>query len=102
MSSKQAVYEKNSISNTIRYFFGVGDMGFALMTNVGVYYSAFYFTNVAKLSMANFAFLTTTTALVDALTSWVYGAIINSIKPMRWGRYRSWLVAFTWAIPIFY
>jgi len=24
------------------------------------------------------------------------------MKPMKWGRYRSWLVAFTWLIPIFY
>ena len=100
--SANASFAKRGISKTIRYFFGVGDMGFALMTNVGVYYSAFYFTNVAKLSLGNVAFMTTTVALIDALTSWLYGAVINSIKPMRWGRYRSWLVAFTWAIPIFY
>ena len=38
--------EPRRISKTIRYFYGVGDMCFALMTNVGVYYSAFYLTNV--------------------------------------------------------
>lgn len=77
------------LSKTIRYFYGVGDMFFALMTNVGVYYSAFYLTNVAQLSLGSIAFLTTVVALIDALTSWIYGGVINSIKPMKWGRYRS-------------
>ncbi|MGL6294373.1 MFS transporter [Eubacterium aggregans] len=91
-----------SLSKTIRYFYGVGDMCFALMTNVGVYYSAFYITNVAQLSLGSIAFLTTVVALIDALTSWIYGGVINSIKPMKWGRYRSWLVAVTWLVPVFY
>lgn len=90
------------ISKTIRYFYGVGDMCFALMTNVGVYYSAFYLTNVAQLSLANVAFLTTTVAMIDAFTAWIYGGVINSIKPMKWGRYRSWLIAVNWLVPIFY
>ena len=90
------------LSKTIRYFYGVGDMGFALMTSVGTYYSAFYLTNVAKLSLASITFLTTTVALIDALTSWIYGGVINSVKPMRWGRYRSWLIALIWLVPVFY
>ncbi|MBE6015622.1 MAG: MFS transporter [Lachnospiraceae bacterium] len=93
---------RNGLTNTIRYFYGVGDMAFALMTSVGTYYSTYYFTNIAKLSLVNVALLTSTVALIDALTAWIYGAIINSTKPMKWGRYRSWLVAFTWIIPILY
>ncbi len=93
---------RNGLTKTIRYFYGVGDMAFALMTSVGTYYSTYYFTNVAKLSLVNVALLTSTTALIDACLAWVYGAVINSTKPMKWGRYRSWLVAFTWIIPILY
>jgi GPH family glycoside/pentoside/hexuronide:cation symporter len=77
-------------------------MCFSLMTSVGQYYMVFYLTNVAKMSLASVAFITAGTATLDAFTSWIYGAIINSTKPMKWGRYRSWLIAFTWLIPIFY
>ena len=94
--------EPRRISKTIRYFYGVGDMCFALMTNVGVYYSAFYLTNVAKLGLASIAFLTTMTAMIDACTAWMYGGVINSVKPMKWGRYRSWLIAVNWLVPVFY
>lgn len=90
------------LSKGIRYFYGVGDMCFALMTSVGTYYSTFYLTNVAQLSLATVAALTSIVALIDSLTSWIYGGLINSMKPMKWGRYRSWLVAFTWLVPIFY
>lgn len=94
--------EPRRISKTIRYFYGVGDMCFALMTNVGVYYSAFYLTNVAQLGLASVAFLTTMTAMIDAFTAWIYGGVINSVKPMKWGRYRSWLIAVNWLVPVFY
>lgn len=94
--------KRNGLSKGIRYFYGVGDMCFALMTSVGTYYSTFYLTNVAKLGLGSVAFLSSTTAAIDALTAWMYGAVMNSTKPMKWGRYRSWLVAFTWLIPIFY
>ena len=97
-----SVTEPRRISKTIRYFYGVGDMCFALMTNVGVYYSAFYLTNVAQLGLASIAFLTTMTAMIDAFTAWIYGGVINSVKPMKWGRYRSWLIAVNWLVPVFY
>jgi len=90
------------LSKSIRYFFGIGDMCFALMTAVGAYYTTFYLTNIAQLSLGTVALVTSVVSVVDSLTSWVYGGVINSMKPMKWGRYRSWLVAFTWLIPIFY
>lgn len=90
------------LTPTIRYFYGIGDMCFALMTSVGMYYSTFYLTNVAQLSLAGVALLTTMVPLVDSFTSWIYGAVINSIKPMKWGRYRSWLIVCSPLIPIFY
>ncbi|MCI8674763.1 MAG: MFS transporter [Lachnospiraceae bacterium] len=99
---EQTAGKPKGISKTIRYFYGVGDMCFALMTNVGVYYSAFYLTNVAQLSLPSVAFLTTVTAMIDAFTAWIYGGVINSVKPMKWGRYRSWLIAVNWLVPVFY
>ena len=96
------IKNRNGLTRTIRNFYGVGDMAFALMSSVGIYYSTYYLTNIAQLSLVNIAFLTSTVAAIDSFTSWIYGAIINSTKPMKWGRYRSWLVVLTWLVPFFY
>ena len=46
--------------------------------------------------------ITTISSTVDACLSWIYGAILNSIKPKKWGRYRSWLVLLPWIVPFLY
>lgn len=97
-----AVNKPKGLSKTIQYFYGIGDMCFALMTSVGTYYSTFYLTNVAKLSLASVALITSVVAAIDACTAWIYGGVMNSTKPMKWGRYRSWLIAVNWIVPIFY
>ena len=40
--------------------------------------------------------------ILSAILVGVAGGIINSSKPMRWGRYRSWLVVIPWLIPLIY
>ena len=94
--------EKSGLSRGIRYFYGVGDMLYTLMTYVYSYYQIYYLTNVARLNLATVSFIMTTCSAVDVATAMVASGIINSAKPMKWGRYRSWLIAVTWAIPIFY
>ena len=46
--------------------------------------------------------ITTISSAIDAGLSWIYGAILNSIKPKKWGRYRSWLVLLPWIVPFLY
>ena len=72
------------------------------MSNIESYYFSFFLTNLAKFSLPMVTFITTTASAVDALLSWIYGAILNSIKPMKWGRYRSWLIAIPWLVPFLY
>ena len=71
-------------------------------SNIESYYFSFFLTNLAKFSLPMVTFITTTASTVDALLSWIYGAILNSIKPMKWGRYRSWLIAIPWLVPFLY
>ena len=92
--------QKTGLSKSLRLFYGVGDMGFSLMSSVYSYYLTFYYTNIAMLSLPAVAFLNSVASIFDSATSWVYGAVINSTKPMKWGRYRSWLVAFSWLMPL--
>ena len=94
--------QKKELSGALKIFYGVGDCGFTLMSNIESYYFNFFLTNLAGFSLPIVTMITTVASTVDALLSWIYGAILNSIKPMKWGRYRSWLVAIPWLVPFLY
>lgn len=102
MSKNQNNSQKKGLSKALKTFYGVGDCGFTLMSNVESYYFNFFLTNLAGFSLSMVAFITTVSSTIDAVLSWMYGAIINSTKPMKWGRYRSWLVAVPWMVPFLY
>ena len=42
--------QRKGISKALRYFYGVGDFGFTLMTNVESYYFQGFLTNLAMFS----------------------------------------------------
>lgn len=94
--------KRNGISKALKRFFGIGDFGFSFMTNIETYYFQYFLTNVAKFSIPIVTMIATITSVVDAALSWIYGAMINSVKPMKWGRYRSWLVVIPWLVPFLY
>ncbi|QSX07553.1 MFS transporter [Alkalibacter rhizosphaerae] len=83
---------KKPLSKALRTFFGIGDMGFSLMTSVELYFFVFFLTNVAQFSLGTVALIGTITSTVDAILSPFYGAIIEGAKPMKWGKYRSWML----------
>lgn len=95
-------FQKKPVNKKMKTFYGVGDLGFNWMTSIETYYFNYFLTNIANLGLGITATITTITGTVDALLSWIYGAIINSSKPMKWGRYRSWLAVVPWLVPIFY
>lgn len=100
MSEKKTT--KKGLSKALKWFYGVGDCGFTLMSNIESYYFNFFLTNLAQFSLPMVTLITTVSSTVDAVLSWIYGAILNSIKPMKWGRYRSWLVVIPWLVPFLY
>lgn len=93
---------KKELSGALKKFYGVGDCGFTLMSNIESYYFNIFLTNLAQFSLPMVTFITTVASTVDAVLSWMYGAILNSIKPLKWGRYRSWLVVIPWLVPFLY
>lgn len=90
------------LSGALRNFYGVGDFGFTLMTNVETYFFNVFLTNLAQFPLAMVTVITTISSLVDACLSWIYGAILNSTKPKKWGRYRSWLILVPWVVPFLF
>ena len=101
-STNAAVKTAKPLSGTLKIFYGVGDCAFSLMTAVESYYFNFFLTNLAAFSIPVATTIATVASTVDACLSWMYGAILNSIKPKKWGRYRSWLILLPWLVPFLY
>lgn len=90
------------LSNTLKYFFGVGDAGFTLMSNIETFYFMTFLTDLAGFSTAIAALINSVFSIVDACLSWIYGGILNGTKAKKWGRYRSWLILVPWIVPFLY
>lgn len=90
------------LSNTLKYFFGVGDAGFSLMSNIETFYFMTFLTDLAGFSTAIAALINSVFSVVDACLSWIYGGILNGTKAKKWGRYRSWLILVPWIVPFLY
>ena len=98
----QQAPEKKGLSKALKFWYGFGDFGFTLMTNVETFYFNAFMTNVANFSTALAGTVSTITSTVDACLSWMYGGIINAAKPGKWGRYRSWLIMLPWIVPFIF
>ena len=85
-----------------RYFYGFGDYCFALMTNVETYFFNYFLTNIANFAGGVVTTIALITSIVDAGLSWIYGSIVNAVRPGRFGRYRTWLVMVPWIVPFLY
>ena len=90
------------LSNALKFWYGFGDFGFTLMTNVETYYWNNYLTNIAGFTTAIAGTITSVSSIVDMVTSWIFGGIINAVKPGKHGRYRTWLILITWIVPFLY
>lgn len=102
MAEQATVKTRKPLSQQIKLWYGVGDFGFTLMTNVETFYWNSFLTDLAGFNVATTAAITTIASIVDACLSWIYGGILNAIKPKKWGRYRSWLILAPWIVPFLY
>lgn len=99
---KQSEPRKKGLSNTLKYFFGVGDAGFVLMSNIETFYFMTFLTDIAAFSAGIAGLINSVFTIVDACLSWLYGGIVNGTKARKWGRYRSWLIMLPWMVPFLY
>ncbi|MDR1588481.1 MAG: MFS transporter [Treponema sp.] len=90
------------ISKTTRFWYGFGDCWFTIMSNVETFFWNFFMTNIAMFATEVTATISLIAGIVDTGLSWIYGGIINAVKPGKWGRYRSWLVTLPWLVPFLY
>ena len=98
----QQTEKPKGLSNSLKYFFGVGDAGFNLMSNIETFYFMTFLTDLAAFSPAIAGLINSVFSIVDACLSWIYGGILNGTKAKKWGRYRSWLILGPWIVPFLY
>jgi GPH family glycoside/pentoside/hexuronide:cation symporter len=94
--------QKKSLSTALKYFFGVGDCGFLLMSNIETFYFMDFLTGLGSFSVGIAAAINSVFSIIDACLSWIYGGILNGTKAKKWGRYRSWLILVPWIVPFIY
>jgi GPH family glycoside/pentoside/hexuronide:cation symporter len=90
------------ISAKARFWYGFGDCWFTIMSNVETFFWNFFMTNVAMFATEIVTTISLIASLVDAFLSWIYGGVVNTVKPGKFGRYRTWLVMVPWVVPFLY
>ena len=93
---------KEGLTQAVKTFWGIGDGGFVLMSNVETFYFMTCMTNYCGFTANQAGVINSVFSIVDACLSWVYGMIMNGTRPKKYGRYRSWLVLVPWVVPIIF
>ena len=84
-NEKKETGRKKGLSNALKYFFGVGDAGFVLMSNIETFYFMTFLTDLAQFSAGIAGVINSVFTIVDACLSWLYGGIINGTKAKKMG-----------------
>ena len=77
MSENKTPKQKKGLTNTLKYFFGVGDAGFVLMSNIETFYFMTFLTDIAGFAAGVAGVINSVFTIVDACLSWLYGGIIS-------------------------
>lgn len=88
---------KNSDIN----LFCIGEMGFIIMMLLAVNYYAYFLTDVALIGAATVGTILLIARIADAVSVPITGCIIEKID-LKWGRYRSWILAAPPFIAVFF
>lgn len=104
--------EKKPLNNAMKYFFGAGDFMYSLSVSFKTYYWTYFLTTVIALPLAAVGVMNTIINVFDFIMAFCWGAIIDSMKPGKHGRYRSILLimaplivishGFQWFAPTLY
>ncbi|MCL2136854.1 MAG: MFS transporter [Coriobacteriia bacterium] len=86
--------EKKALTGKARNLYGISDFAFSFMANIENYYLMFFLTNVAKFPLGGIATATSLAYAGDAIGQPIYAGLISALKPMRWGKNRSYILLF--------
>lgn len=84
--------EKKVLSNAQRNLYGIADFGFMFLPMFANSYWAFFLTDIAKFDIATYRTISVVATTVYAIWGPFSGIPIEKVKPMKWGKIRSWLI----------
>ena len=83
--------QKSKLSLALRYGYGLGEFGMNFLLTYITYYLTFYLTNVAGLSVALAATVTTITTVIKVFGMPIAGTLTDAIK-FKGSQFRGWMV----------
>lgn len=83
--------KKSTLSFGLRYGYGLGEFGMNFLLTYVTYYLTFYLTNVAGLSLALAATITTVTTVIKVFGMPIAGTLTDAVK-FKSSRFRGWMV----------
>lgn len=89
---RKVITMKKKITKNMKTFWGVAEIGEGFFSSVVGLYFTFYLTDIAKLPLAYVSFIMMFTSVADFIISPLSGGLIEAVKPMKWGKLRSWLL----------
>lgn len=90
------------MSDLKKHFWGVGNIGEGVVSMVTTTYFMIFLTDTAMLPLGVVSIIAMIGSIMDFLMVPVSGAILVSTKPLKWGRYRSWLLICPPLVVLFY
>lgn len=93
---------EKSIQKVKDHFWGIGSIGEGVVSMVTSTYFLIFLTDTAMLPLGMVSVIAFIGSVLDFLLVPLSGAVLVSTKPMRWGRYRSWLLVCPPFVILFY
>lgn len=84
------------------HFWGIGNIGEGVVSMVTSTYFLIFLTDTAMLPLGMVSAIAFIGSVLDFLLVPLSGAVLVSTKPMKWGRYRSWLLVCPPFVILFY
>ena len=86
------VTERKHITKPMRFLWGMGEFGESLQGGISGSYATYFITNVVGVTPVVFAIVTQVMNIINFVKTPFYGVMVDGVKPMRWGKLRSWLI----------
>ncbi len=80
------------LNKSLLYTYGVGDLAFALMSNMEMFFFTAFLTDYAQFSLVIVGQILYLTSLVDIVCALVAGVILQRVTLKFGGKYRSWFL----------
>lgn len=103
---------KKPLSKTLKTWFGVGDFMYSLSVSFKTYYWTYFLTTIIALPLEAVGVMNTVINVFDFIMAFCWGAIIDAMRPGKYGRYRTMILvmaplivishAFQWFAPTLY